>query len=299
VFQQVLIAGVGALGSEVAKNVGLLGSKSVFIADPDIVEPRNIGHSVLLCQAPVIGQSKVSQALDRLRTWFPRTDWNGDSVEIADVDSQQFSKAEILFGCVDTDLARTEIAALSARFGLPVCDAGLGGTSTRVGRVSWLPGAQRSACFACLLTNRRRAMLLNLWESDVHACWARNPAEECADWTTTPTMASIIAGLQVELALSASKNRDTDAFSLRLDLDYPSVSETIRHLRSPGCPLHDDVPEDLFPICTLAECMSCGNMYVPGQRIGWVRRRGACPSCGSRELTIRESSRGQLARSSS
>ena len=124
-FQQVLIAGVGALGSEVAKNVGLLGSKSVFIADPDIVEPRNIGHSVLLCQAPVIGQSKVSQALDRLRTWFPRTDWNGDSVEIADVDSQQFSKAEILFGCVDTDLARTEIAALSARFGLPVCDAGL------------------------------------------------------------------------------------------------------------------------------------------------------------------------------
>src|SRR5882672_2642820 len=101
-FHQVLVAGIGALGSEVVKNLGLLGCKSVFIADADVLETKNIARSVLLREDAIAGQSKISHALDRLRAWFPQTRWDGASVEIADVEPEQFLKAEILLSCVDT-----------------------------------------------------------------------------------------------------------------------------------------------------------------------------------------------------
>src|ERR1044071_4258393 len=182
-FDRVLVAGVGALGSEVVKNLGLLGCQSVFLADADVIEEKNIAKSVLLREGVVAGQSKITCFLARLCSWFPETHWEGGAVEIADIEPEQFQEADILFSCVDTDLARAEIAALSAKYELPVCDAGLGGTSTRVGRVSWFPVIRTAACFACLLSSKRRAALLSLWESQVHACWARE--EPVGDaWTT-------------------------------------------------------------------------------------------------------------------
>jgi hypothetical protein len=295
VFRQVLVAGIGALGSEVAKNLGLIGCGAVFLADGDVLENKNIARSILLREGAPIGQSKVSYALDRLQTWFPQTCWNGMPVEIADVEPEQFLKAEVLFSCVDTDLARTEIAALAARYRLPVCDAGLGGVSTRVGRVSWFPGVDSAACFACLLSSGRRAELFSLWESDVHACWARERKEQPA-WTSTATMASIVAGLQVEIALSATKNTK-ESFSVHLDLDGVPLSQTIQHSCSVGCPLHTEMSGALFPICTLAECSTCGKQFSPLRRIAWVRRWGACPFCNGRELIIRDSLRNEMVES--
>jgi molybdopterin-synthase adenylyltransferase len=291
VFRQVLVAGIGALGSEVVKNLGLIGCESVFLADADVLENKNIARSILLREGAAIGQSKVSYALDRLQTWFPQTRWNGMPVEIADVEPEQFLKAEVLFSCVDTDLARTEIAALAARYRLPVCDAGMGGMSTRVGRVSWFPGIDSAACFACLLSSRRRARLFSMWESDVHACWARERNEQLA-WTSTATMASIVAGLQVEIALSATKNTK-ESFSVHLDLDKMPLSQTVQHSRSVMCPLHAEMSGSLFPICTLAECSTCGQQFSPHQRNAWVRRWGSCPFCNGRELIIRNSLRNE------
>jgi molybdopterin-synthase adenylyltransferase len=296
-FHQVLVAGIGALGSEVVQNLGLLGCESVFIADADVLAEQNIARSVLLREGGIVGQSKISSALDRLRTWFPQTRWDGAPVEIADVEPEHFLNAEILFSCVDTDLARTEIAALSARYKLPVCDAGLGGISTRVGRVSWFPGRPSAACFACLLPGRRRAALFSMWESDVYVCWAREESEE-SRWTSTATMASIVAGLQVELATSAQKKAE-GAFSVHLDLDREPVSQTIQHRRGAECPLHAEVPGAPFPVCTRAECGTCGSEFSPGRRIAWMRRWGSCPTCGGRDLIVRDSLRGERVGSSS
>jgi molybdopterin/thiamine biosynthesis adenylyltransferase len=292
VFRQVLVAGIGALGSEVVKNLGLMGCEVVFIADADVIEEKNIARSVLLREGAVVGKSKVSCALDRLQSWFPQTRWSGAPVEIADVEPEHFFRAEVLFSCVDTDLARAEIAALAARYKLPICDAGLGGVSTSMGRVSWFPGNETAACFACLLPGRRRAELFSVWESDIHACWASEPKEKPA-WTSTATMASIVAGLQVEIAASAAE-KATEAFSVHLDLDREQLCQTIQYRRSADCPLHIEVSGVPFPICTLAECRMCGRQFSPNRRIAWVRRWGACPSCQSREVIVRESLREEV-----
>jgi molybdopterin/thiamine biosynthesis adenylyltransferase len=290
-FRHVLVAGLGTLGSEVVKNLGLLGCESVFVADADTIEDKNVSRCLLLREAAV-GQSKVLHALDRLATWFPKTQWSGKPLEIADVEPDRFLQAEVLFSCVDTDLARTEIAALAARYRIPVCDAGLGGITTHVGRVSWFPG-DAAACFACLLTSKRRAALLSMWESDVHACWA-DEQDDRKRWASTATMASIVGGLQVEIALSAAAKETKKSFSIHLDLSQSPVSQTIRHSRSADCPFHDEVPGALFPICTLAECSACNRLFSPNRRIAWVRRWGACPFCGSHNILIRDSLHDEL-----
>jgi adenylyltransferase/sulfurtransferase len=256
------------------------------MVDADIIEAKNMERSMLLREGAFAGANKVSHLRDRLRVTFPHTEWNGEAVEIADLAAEYFSGVDVLFSCVDTDLARTEIAALAARYKFPVCDAGLGGISIRVGRVSWLPGGESTACFACLLTAKRRAELLSMWESDVKACWVEN-AHEQSTWTSTPAMASIVAGLQIETAIAA-KTRGADAFTVHLDLDRVPISETIRHRRSAECPFHEEMPEALFPICTRAECGACGTESYPGRRIGWLRRWGTCQSCGGRDLLVRE-----------
>lgn len=288
-FHRVLVAGIGALGSEVVKNLGLLGCESVFLADADVLATKNIDRSMLFREGAHPGRSKVSCALDRLRTWFPQTQWDGAPVEIADVEEEHFLKAEVLFSCVDTDLARTEIAALAARYQLPVCDAGLGGTSTFIGRVSWFPGNSSDACFACLLSGKRRAELLSMWEAEVHACWARHADIE-AEWTSSATMASMVGGLQVEVACSARNRMEQEAYSIHLELGGELVSRSIRHRRSPECAFHEEMPATLFPLCALAVCNRCGEHYSPQRRIAWMRRRGTCPACGSSDLVIHASS---------
>jgi len=281
-----VVAGIGALGSELVTRLGTLDCESVFVADPDVLEEKNIARSTLLREATA-GQSKVLQALKKLRELFPRTRWSGAQVEIADVEPRQFQNADVLFSCVDTDLARTEIAAIATQYKFPVCDAGLGGTSTRVGRVSWFPNFSSAACFACLLSNKRRAELLSIWESDIHACWVTGRAEQ-PEWTSTPSMASIIAALQTEITLS-NIEKNSQAFSLHLDLDRTPAVQTIQHPRSIDCPFHDEMPEILFPICARAQCDTCGQHFSPNQRIAWVRRRGTCPSCGSHALILHQS----------
>jgi adenylyltransferase/sulfurtransferase len=286
VLRRVLVAGIGALGSELVRNLELLSCDRVFVADPDLLEEKNIARSWLMRDGAV-GESKVSHAIEKLQKLFPQIEWRGAAVEIADVELEELEDAEILFSCVDTDLARMEIAALAARYGFDVCDAGLGGTSTRVGRASWFPSATQAACFACLLSGSRRAELLSEWESVTHACWAAGSYGD-HKWTSTPETAAMVARRQVEIALAASRDAKS-AFSLQLDLDACPVERRIEHMRSAGCPLHEDARGDVFPVCTLAECGACAAEFAPMRRLAWVRRRGVCPRCGSKAVVIRES----------
>lgn len=292
VFRRVLVAGIGALGSELVKNLGLLGCERVFMADADLLEEKNIARSLLMRNGTA-GESKVAYAITWLRAEFPSTEWCGAAVEIADVALEEFERADILFSCVDTDLARMEMAALAARYRLDMCDAGLGGRSLRVGRVTWLPamlpGREMAACFGCLLSGRRRAELLSAWESAIHACWADAEIKKNDHaWTSTPTMASIAAGLQLEAAL-ASKSNESDAFSIHIDLDGVPMMQRIEHRRSAECPLHEAVDGGVFPVCTHAECSVCGTEFAPMRRVAWVRRRGMCPQCGNGALIVRKS----------
>ncbi len=298
-IHRVIVAGAGALGCEVLKNLGLARCPSVVIADPDRLEQKNIDRSVLLQEDARIDETKVEAALRRLRHWFPATEWSGYAVEIADLDSACWPTADLLLSCVDNELARIEVAVLAAHYDLPVCDAGLGGTSVRMGRVSWFPAAaghiKQTACFACLLSASRRATLLSLGESPVHACWMEPDPQQPHQqprWSSSPTVCSMVAALQVEVAMT-SQDLSQPAHTIHLDLDRDPITWTTRHPRSADCPLHARAGDLPFPICVLARCLACGQRFAPRARLGWVRSRGCCPHCGARQLEVLEIDRSE------
>jgi molybdopterin-synthase adenylyltransferase len=283
-FRSAIIAGMGALGSELAQNVGRFGPRQVTLVDQDVLEAKNIERSAFWRDAAP-GEPKVAAAARALSATFPDTRWISVASEIADLTPRTFEGADLLLSAVDTDLARVEMAAIGARYGLDICDGGLGGTSQHLGRVSWFPHHRDAdtACFCCLLSARRRAILLSSWEAETHCCEQTEPMQDPAWWSTAATVRRI-ARLQARVALRAkSRGSAWPAQTLQIDLESKQPVRRIYHLRSEQCPFHDEevFRGELFPRCERAICLGCGIVVRTAVRIGWLRRWGRCEGCGA------------------
>src|SRR5207302_7187034 len=128
---------------------------------------------------------------------FPDTRWKSHNCEIADLGLEDLVGCQMIMSCVDTDIARVETAWAALALDLPVADAGLGGPDYWHGRVSLFAG-QRSACFCCKLSPRRRQEILALAQATGQSCWG---VPEMPPIPSTPTMAAITASLQVDMGV--------------------------------------------------------------------------------------------------
>jgi molybdopterin-synthase adenylyltransferase len=313
---EAVVVGAGALGNEVAKALGLLGAGRVMVVDPDRVEPSNLTRSVFFRRGDFEGRNKASALVEAAGPLFPDTSFSAIEAEIADVGFGRLAGAGILFSCVDSDLARLEIAYISTKLGLPVADAGLGAPNCAHGRVSWFPG-KTGACFGCKLTPRKRRNLLTFWDATVRPC-SEIPAD--VPRPSTPTMAAIIGSLQVELGLRWLMGGQQESTTFEMSLEGDPRSEFFRTAVSPACPFHER-PEEVmtpaardstlgqilesvkapcsasaclaldWPICSRVRCLDCACEWAPWQRAAVVRRRCVCPSCGSRSILELESIR--------
>jgi len=315
-----VVIGAGALGNEIARVLGLLGAGSVHVVDPDIVEATNLPRSVFFCARNSIGQNKACALVEAARAMFPGTDWQATGREIADVGFGSLARAGLLFSCVDSDLARLEIAYASTKLGLPVADGGLGRQNYSHGRVTYFPARPDQACYGCMLSPSRRRELLELWQSTVRPCQAGDGAAD--DLVSTPTMAGIVACIQVEFGLrqffqhepAASARsieiqihpaRKLEEFLIPVSAECPfhGFEESLRPLPHAGCTFeqllnsaHSDALILDWPVCVDARCLECGAQWAPMLRLAALRRRGRCTKCGSRAIlelqTIRDIARG-------
>lgn len=319
-----VIVGAGALGNEVVKALGLLGIGRMLIVDPDSVEPSNLTRSILFRTPQAAASNKAAALAQAASRLFSDTSVEAAEREIADVGFQKIAGADILFSCVDSDLARLEIAYIGAKLDRPVCDAGLGTRNYSHGRVSFFPG-RSAGCYCCGLGEHKRRELLTAWDSPAHPCWSQPGASgDPASGTvppipSTPTMAAVIGSMQVEIGLRQLFEAAAEASAVELTLAPRLKLETFALRPSEACPFHisesrmvaapEHSPElsvgDLldsagsvaegepvllldWPICVRARCADCGEGWQPMRRLGWLRRRGTCPNCGSRRFTEEE-----------
>ncbi len=319
---QAIVVGAGALGNEVVKALGLLGIGQMMIIDPDIVEPSNLTRSILFRTAGAAGSNKARALAQAAAPIFPDTEIEAVEEEIAGLGFRRIAAADILFSCVDSELARLEIAYIATKLDRPVCDAGLGGHNYSHGRVTFFPG-RAAACYGCGLSGSKRRQLLTTWQSAVRSCWTHAAPAEERSYPSTPTMAAVIGAMQVEVGLRRLLEHASEAQSIELTLAPTVRAETFVLRRSEGCPFH--APEaclisepdaeavrggrlaiaDLlasappvagaepvllldWPICVRARCGACGERWPPMQRMAVIRRRGACPRCGSNQVIEEE-----------
>ena len=310
----VVVVGAGALGNEVTRALGLMGVGKVMVVDPDIVEATNLPRSIFFCRSNATGRNKARVLAEAASTMFLDTAWSAIESEIADVGFQELKGTDLIFSCVDSDLARLEIAYISTKLGIPVLDAGLGRSNYSHGRVTFFPGRVDRACYACMLTPGKRRELLTWWEATLRPCGAENGSSE-NDSVSTPTMAAIIGSLQVDFGLHSlfemqssppatcrsievdiHPAREIREFTIPVSADCPfhEPSESL-HAMSQG-PKGEETFEDLldrassdlvmldWPICTGAMCVVCEKSWSPMQRLAALRRRGQCLACGSRNV---------------
>jgi len=312
-----LVVGAGALGNEVVKALGLLGVARMTIVDPDTIEASNLTRSILFRTPAAIGRNKALAITEAASQLFPETESTGLACEIADIGFQDIAPADIVFSCVDTDVARVDIAWIATRLNRPVCDAGLGGPDWSHGRVAYFPGVG-GACYCCLLSERRRRELLTLGESSIRSCWPPLGNSDVQNYPSTPTMAAIVGALQVELGLRGLLNADdrpAEASVVEISLDPAPRLERLGIRPSCSCPFHyktgrrvvapkrgtQTTVEELlgsveaggahpaalvldWPVCARARCAQCGFIWAPMRRLAWVRRFGGCPACRHQEF---------------
>jgi adenylyltransferase/sulfurtransferase len=303
-----MVVGAGALGNEVARHLGLLGLAQVTVVDPDCVEASNLPRSFLFWSDDYVGRNKAWSLASAAATLFPATKWIARETEIADIGYKAIAGADLLFSCVDSDLARLEIAYIAKQIGVMVADAGLGRDDHSYGRVSVFPAAVRSACYGCFLAPRKRRELLETWHSSLRSC-TDPPAERSSG--STPTMGALIASMQVEFGLRSLLEANGEEQSRSIDVRLHPLRRLTEFTTevSVACPFHSldrtalyPLPSpqatfgDLFrtsgadailldwPICLEARCMACGFEWSPKLRLATLRRRGCCPACRSRSL---------------
>ncbi len=317
----VAIIGVGALGNAVTQILCLNGIRELLVVDPDSVQPSDLSRSVFFRHPGSLGCNKAEALAAAAAPFFPDTSVRAFATEVADMSRVALGAASLWFSCVDSLMARLEIAYLATLLRIPVIDGALGSDASR-GRVSWFPCD--AACFSCLLPRSVRARLVSNWESHASPCGA---LDERRSFPSTPSVAAAVAGMQVELGLRSFFEQRPDSITARLWTGPGLRLEVVSNGVSELCPFHWDRKIEMlavsdstesvsqflsaraadafsdpylllpWPLCVRAQCNACGSICEPFCRAGLVARRAVCKSCGCAALRGIQSIRGIAIRS--
>ncbi|MHA2392044.1 MAG: HesA/MoeB/ThiF family protein [Promethearchaeota archaeon] len=141
---RVLIAGVGGLGCEIAKNLAMLGVGCLDLVDLDIIEHSNLSRQILFAGAK-IGEPKAVVAAKKLREINPNTIIKGYHTSLERINPAIYQAADVVIGGLDSMNARLNLNAQCIRFKKPLVDGGVSGYHGHVYTIF----PYQNACYEC------------------------------------------------------------------------------------------------------------------------------------------------------
>lgn len=191
---RVLVAGAGALGNEVVKNLALFGVGHIYVCDFDQIEISNLTRSVLFREEDAYNKSfKADIVAKRAMEINPQ-------IEVIPIVGNLFSEigfglyksVDVIIGCLDSRIARYQLNRLALRAGKTWVDGSIENL-TGVVKV-YTPGI---SCYECGLSRDEfNSIMLRTGCADVVR--AQTSAGRVA---TTPISASIVGAMQVQEAM--------------------------------------------------------------------------------------------------
>ena len=191
---RVLVAGAGALGNEVVKNLALFGVGHLYVCDFDQIEISNLTRSVLFREEDAYNHAyKAEIVAKRAKEINPQ-------IEVTPIVGNLFSEVgfglykavDVIIGCLDSRIARYQLNRLSLRAGKTWIDGSIENL-TGVVKV-YTPGV---SCYECGLSREEfNNIMLRTGCADVVR--TQTSAGRVA---TTPISASIIGAMQVQEAM--------------------------------------------------------------------------------------------------
>ena len=190
---RLLVVGAGALGNEILKNAALLGFRNVVVVDLDRIEESNISRTILYRDQD-IGEYKAEVAAKAYRSLV-----SGAHVRslVANVvhgcGLGLFEWSDVILAGLDNREARLWINRSAWKMNRPWIDGAIEGING-IARV-FLPGAP--PCYECTLGEVDWALL----EKRMSCNLLVHQATVEGKIPTTPTISSIIAGIEVQEAV--------------------------------------------------------------------------------------------------
>ena len=226
-----LVIGAGALGNEVVKNLSLLGVGRITIVDSDVIEDSNLTRSILFRNSDV-GREKALVAAERA----VEIDANVQAIPIIErfqsaLGAGAFYEFDVVFGCLDNVQARIDLNRSCMQTNRLYLDGGLNGIDGDVK----VFGDGYEVCYDCLLSDSLRG---DAWKR--FACLKLRSGSDEPIGPTAPTISSIIAGLQVQIAVKHIHGYGIP-WNHRVSVHGRLDDFTVARLRrNRECPTHED-----------------------------------------------------------
>ena len=280
---RVLVIGAGALGNEIVKNLALLGVGNVLIADLDRVENSNLSRSILYRERDN-GQHKALAAVSGARDVYPAIKAHAFVGNVVyDLGIGVFRWADVIIGGLDNREARLAINRACWKVNRPWID----------GAIEQIQGTARvfvpdGPCYECtmsdidwkLLQNRRSCNLLS------------RPEMERGKTPTTPTISSIIAGVQCQEAVKLLHGLPTISGKGWVFNGLSTDSYQVEFQRKDTCYSHETL-ETIIPLEAGAGTMTVAGLLAearktlgPSAELELARdvlEKLVCPRCGKPE----------------
>lgn len=191
---RMLVAGCGALGNEVVKNLALFGVGHIYVVDFDRIELSNLTRSVLFREEDAYNHAYKAEIVAK------RASEINPQIEVVPIVGNLFSdvgfglyrSVDVVIGCLDSRIARYQLNRLCMRAGKSWIDGSIENL-TGVVKV-YVPGVN---CYECGLSRDEfnHIMLRTGCADVVRSQTAKGRV------ATTPISASIVGALQVQEAM--------------------------------------------------------------------------------------------------
>ena len=301
---KVLVVGAGALGNEVIKNLALMGVGHIFIIDFDNIEAANLSRSVLFRETDN-HRSKAEVVAARAKAINPQIHVQYLNADVTTgLGLGVIRRMDAIIGCLDNREARLAVNRFCYWMNKPWVD---GAIQELLGLMRvFVPG--QGACYECTLTEQALRDLSLRYSCQLLA--RQNVL--LGKVPTTPTIASIIGGMQSQEALKLihdmpvepgkvvhfnglNNEMHTTAYNPREDCESHWTYGEITELpaRAERATLEDLLKiarSDLGPdaiieldqeLVTSFECPKCHSMEKVLRPLSEITfEAGHCPTCG-------------------
>ncbi|MEM3380646.1 MAG: ThiF family adenylyltransferase [Candidatus Bathyarchaeia archaeon] len=237
---KVLIAGAGAVGNEVAKNLAMLGVGRLIIVDYDTVEVSNLSRMIFFSKEDS-GKPKSTVLAEALHRKYPHIEVTAIQGRLEKIPLRTFLESDIILSSLDNFASRAFLTSICRRYMVPMVDAGVMGYQCRV--QSYIP--PNDPCLACPIPPNQYGRMLGL----------RNPCDAPVEDAKVPSLStsiSLVASLQSHEAV-------------KIILGYRTYLEEGRWPEVTGEPMRGiwiaDVKHNKYSIVKLSrnkECVICG-----------------------------------------
>ncbi len=186
----VLLAGAGAIGNEVAKNLAMLGVGRVFIVDRDIVEMSNVSRMVLFQQND-LGRNKAEVLAGNLHRKYPFVQTIAFRGDLEKMPLKFYLDSDVVVCGLDNVVSRIFLTQICRKYSIPLVDGGITGLNGRVH--VYLP--PDDACPVCMFPPNQYSKIVGL----------RNPCDAPLEQEAVPSFATTISLVSSILAQETIK----------------------------------------------------------------------------------------------